>query len=146
MKVSFGAVHSVQTRTPVQPLELEMVLTNTWMNLKVWEKLFSEKKASTFKEVKKHTTVKRATLSGLTRKTFGSGWLDSAVKVPNGVEKNDWLAANTVDFFNELSLLYGLVVDSAQIKYSEPGEGFPPGCEYRWQAHPNQKPVSRPPS
>jgi len=37
-----------------------------------------------------------------------------------------------VDFFNELSLLYGLVVKSAMEKYTQPGDGFPPGFEYRW--------------
>lgn len=52
--------------------------------------------------------------------------------MPLGEEKNEWLAANTVDFYNELSLLYGLVVDEATEKYKQPGEGFPPGFEYRW--------------
>jgi MOB kinase activator 1 len=45
-----------------------------------------------------------------------------------------------VDFFNELSLLYGLVSDQAQEKYTKQGEGFPIGFEYRW-ADAQKKPV-----
>jgi MOB kinase activator 1 len=45
---------------------------------------------------------------------------------------NEWLASNTVDFFNEISLLYGICAEDAP-KYKEPGTGFPPGFEYRWQ-------------
>lgn len=51
--------------------------------------------------------------------------------LPDNEEVNEWLAANTVDFFNEISLLYGLVADDAQ-RFTKPGEGFPPGFEYRW--------------
>ncbi len=65
--------------------------------------------------------------------------------------------ANTVDFFNEISLLYGLIADDASKvrvvfalrrvtvlcpcrsspnlslpQFTKPGEGFPPGFEYRW--------------
>lgn len=36
-----------------------------------------------------------------------------------------------VDFFNEVSLLYGIVSDGAT-QYERPGEGFPPGFEYLW--------------
>jgi len=43
----------------------------------------------------------------------------------------EWLAANVVDFFNEISLLYGLCAEDAQ-QYNKPGDGFPPGFEYRW--------------
>ena len=51
--------------------------------------------------------------------------------LPENEDLNEWLAANIVDFFNEVSLLYGLCSDDAQ-KFSKPGEGFPPGFEYRW--------------
>lgn len=40
-------------------------------------------------------------------------------------------AAAAVDFFNEVSLLYGIVADGAA-QYDRPGEGFPPGFEYLW--------------
>lgn len=41
------------------------------------------------------------------------------------------LPATAVDFFNEVSLLYGIVADGAA-QYERPGEGFPPGFEYLW--------------
>lgn len=93
------------------------------------------------KPTKKHATLKRNTLSALTKRTLGAGNLVATVRLPEGEEKNDWLASNTVDFFNELSLLYGLVVQSATQKYPNPGDGFPPGFEYRW-SQPGKKPVS----
>jgi len=37
-------------------------------------------------------------------------------------------------------LLYGLVVKSAMDKYPNPGDGFPPGFEYRW-SQPGKKPM-----
>lgn len=36
-----------------------------------------------------------------------------------------------VDFFNELSLIWGIICDIGFLKI-EPGKGFPPGFEYRW--------------
>ena len=103
--------------------------------------MFSDGKTGTLKPTKKHATLKRNTLSALTKRTLGGGNLVQAVKLPPDEEKNDWLAANTVDFFNEISLLYGLVVNSATQKYTKEGEGFPPGFEYRW-SQPGKKPVS----
>jgi len=52
----------------------------------------------------------------------------------DGGDYHEWLAAITVDFFNELPLLYGLVLDEGvgASKYKKAGEGFPPGFEYRW--------------
>jgi hypothetical protein len=36
-----------------------------------------------------------------------------------------------VDFFNEVSLLYGIVLEE-EMPTVGPGEGFPPGFEYLW--------------
>ena len=36
-----------------------------------------------------------------------------------------------VDFFNELNLIWGIVHDIG-VEKMNPGEGFPPGFEYRW--------------
>lgn len=83
---------------------------------------------------KSHGSEKRMTLSKHTKRTLGSGNLREAVVLPPNEDKNEWIAANTVDFFNELSLLYGLVSEEAMHTFTSPGEGFPPGFEYRWQA------------
>jgi MOB kinase activator 1 len=62
---------------------------------------------------------------------LGSGNLRAAVTLPQNEDKNEWQAANIVDFFNEVSLLYGICADDAQ-RFTKPGDGFPPGFEYRW--------------
>ena len=100
--------------------------------MKVWEKLVKSGEKKTLKAVKKHGTAKRKTLSDYTRRTLGSGNMCEAVRLPPHENMNDWLAANTVDFFNEVSLLYGLIADEASEKYNKEGEGFPPGFEYRY--------------
>lgn len=41
--------------------------------------------------------------------TLGSGNLRSAVKLPAGEDYNEWLAVNTIDFYNAINLLYGVV-------------------------------------
>jgi len=41
--------------------------------------------------------------------TLGSGSMLEAVKLPKGEDLNEWLAVNTTDFFNELSMLYGTI-------------------------------------
>jgi MOB kinase activator 1 len=41
------------------------------------------------------------------KETLGSGDLSQAVKLPPGEDINEWLAINTVDFYNTTNLLYG---------------------------------------
>lgn len=74
---------------------------------------------------------KRNTLSAYTKRTLGSGNLRSAVTLPANEDRSEWLAANIVDFFNEVSLLYGICGEDGQ-RFNKPGDGFPPGFEYRW--------------
>ena len=63
-----------------------------------------------------HDTESRACnayqLQGLTLKrhieaTLGSGNIREAVRLPPGEDLCEWLAVNTVDFYNALSVLYG---------------------------------------
>jgi MOB kinase activator 1 len=82
--------------------------------------------------VKKHKEgTRQFDIHNRTMSTLGSGNLRQAVSLPQDVEPNEWLSVNTIDFYNELSLLCGLVGEAwnAQLK---PGEGFPKGFEYRW--------------
>ena len=76
--------------------------------------------------------MKRGMLSEMTSRTLGTGNMKATVSLPKGEDRCEWLASNTVDFFNEVTLLYGLVSEEAQEKYNKPGEGFPSGFEYRW--------------
>ncbi|KAL6578680.1 MOB kinase activator 1A [Orobanche minor] len=43
--------------------------------------------------------------------TLGSGNLREAVRLPPGEDINEWLAVNTVDFFNQVNLLYGTLTE-----------------------------------
>lgn len=72
------------------------------------------------------------TLSNYTKKTLGSGNLRRSVELPLYEDKNEWVAANLVDFYNELTLLYSIIAESAPKMYKTAGHGFPPGYEYRW--------------
>jgi MOB kinase activator 1 len=60
-----------------------------------------------------------------------SGNMRAAVALPIGEDMHEWLASNSVDFFNEISLIWGIVNESGVIAQG-PGEGFPPGFEYLW--------------
>jgi MOB kinase activator 1 len=65
----------------------------------------------TFKPVKNQNGQQRQKLSEYAKATLGSGNMRSAVVLPPGEDVNEWLAVNTVDFFNEISLLYGTISD-----------------------------------
>lgn len=43
--------------------------------------------------------------------TLGSGNMSLAVELPAGEEKNEWLAVNAIEFYNEISILYGTLME-----------------------------------
>ena len=43
--------------------------------------------------------------------TLGSGNMSLAVELPSGEELNEWLAVNTIEFYNEISILYGTLTE-----------------------------------
>ena len=55
-----------------------------------------------------------------------------AVLLPTHEDNKEWIAANTVDFFNELTVLYGFCWKNARAKNYKPGEGFPLNHQYQW--------------
>eukprot|EP01083_Nonionella_stella_P066385 174772_1 len=57
--------------------------------------------------------------------------IKSVVKLPKGERLNEWLAVNTVDFFNEISLLYGIITDYCT-KDTCPCMSAGPKYEYLW--------------
>lgn len=73
----------------------------------------------------------RSKLSEYAKATLGSGNMRSAVVLPKGEEMNEWLAVNTVDFFNEISLLYGTVTEFCTSQ-SCPVMSASPQFEYLW--------------
>ncbi|PON86404.1 MOB kinase activator family [Trema orientale] len=63
--------------------------------------------------------------------TLGSGNLREAVKLPTGEDLNEWLAVNTVDFFNQVNLLYGTLTEFCTPENC-PTMTAGPKYEYRW--------------
>lgn len=95
-------------------------------------RLFTGSKKATFKPISNHKKgSKREQLGQYTLKTLGSGNMRQAVALPPGEDLNEWIAANTVDFFNGVSLIWGLVLDTEMPRFAN-GEGFPFGYEYLW--------------
>jgi MOB kinase activator 1 len=69
-------------------------------------------KSKTFKPNLKHRAgTKRFELHKYAQATLGTGNLRDAVSLPEGEDENEWLAVNTVDFFNEINLLYGVIAE-----------------------------------
>ncbi|OAY76754.1 MOB kinase activator-like 1A [Ananas comosus] len=74
--------------------------------------------------------------------TLGSGNLREAVRLPTGEDLNEWLAVNTVDFFNQVNILHGTLMEfctpttcptmSAGPKYSFLTARNLDRFEYRW--------------
>ncbi|EAR84302.1 Mps one binder kinase activator-like protein (macronuclear) [Tetrahymena thermophila SB210] len=50
-------------------------------------------------------------LKHIAQMTLGSGNMSLAVELPQGEEKNEWLAVNTIEFYNEISILYGTLME-----------------------------------
>ncbi|KAE8796129.1 MOB kinase activator-like 1A [Hordeum vulgare] len=63
--------------------------------------------------------------------TLGNGNLRDAVRLPPGEDLNEWLAVNTVDFFNQVNILYGTLMEfctASTCPTMTAGSKF----EYRW--------------
>ncbi|KAF8370137.1 hypothetical protein HHK36_005954 [Tetracentron sinense] len=63
--------------------------------------------------------------------TLGSGNLREAVRLPPGEDPNEWLAVNTVDFFNQVNILYGTLTEFCT-STNCPTMTAGPKYEYRW--------------
>jgi len=75
--------------------------------------LFPGGKAKTFKPVRSRVqpSPTQDKLQKHLEKTLGSGDLHEAVKLPVGEDMNEWIAVNTVDFFNQINMLYGTLTE-----------------------------------
>ena len=63
--------------------------------------------------------------------TLGAGNLHEAVTLPDGEDKNEWLAVNTVDFFNQINLVYGSITEFC-VPETCPCMSAGPQYEYHW--------------
>ncbi|XP_050965580.1 MOB kinase activator 1A isoform X1 [Labeo rohita] len=73
--------------------------------------------------------------------TLGSGNLRAAVMLPEGEDLNEWIAVNTVDFFNQINMLYGTITEfCTETSCSVMSAG--PRYEYHWADGTNiKKPI-----
>jgi len=93
---------------------------------------FGSRSSKTFKPKKnipegshQHDLMKHAAA------TLGSGNLRLAVQLPEGEDVDEWIAVNTVDFFNQINMLYGTITEFCT------EDGCPimsagPKYEYHW--------------
>ncbi|KAF9698586.1 hypothetical protein EKO04_003735 [Ascochyta lentis] len=70
--------------------------------------------------------------------TLGSGSLKKAVRLPEGEDKDEWLAVNIVDFYNQINLLYGSITEFCSPQ-SCPEMKATDEFEYLWQDSENYK-------
>lgn len=76
--------------------------------------------------------TKGLTLKRHIEQTLGSGTVEQAVKLPIGEDKNEWIAVNTVFFYNSLNVLYN-VLDGALCNEEHcPVMSAGPQYEYLW--------------
>ncbi|KAL0478618.1 MOB kinase activator [Acrasis kona] len=99
-------------------------------------------KNKTFKPQKTYEKgTKRHELHKMAKATLGSGDLMQAVVLPSGEDLNEWLAVNTVDFFNTTNLLYGSITEFCT-NQNCPIMSAGPEFEYLWMDGINiKKPV-----
>jgi len=89
-------------------------------------------KAKTFRPRRNHRVgTKRYELHKYAQATLGTGNLHEAVTLPEGEDGNEWLAVNTVDFFNEINLLYGVIAEFCT-EVTCPVMCAGPKYEYMW--------------
>ena len=67
----------------------------------------------------------------IARMTLGSGNMQLAVELPAGEDLNEWLAVNTIEFYNEINVLYGILLEFCTTE-SCPTMSAGPKYEYLW--------------
>jgi MOB kinase activator 1 len=77
-------------------------------------------------------------LKQLALMTIGTGNLNLAVELPVGEDLSEWLAVNTIEFYNEISLLYGTLLEYCT-KESCAIMSAGPKYEYLWADGQNVK-------
>lgn len=89
------------------------------------------KNYKTFRPHKKRKPAPVNTIVRNAEQTLGSGDLSQAVKLPEGEDICEWVAVNTVDFFNQISMLYGTIQDYCTAENC-PIMTAGPRYEYHW--------------
>eukprot|EP01098_Paradermamoeba_levis_P016790 TRINITY_DN9295_c0_g1_i1.p1 TRINITY_DN9295_c0_g1~~TRINITY_DN9295_c0_g1_i1.p1 ORF type:complete len:235 (-),score=49.59 TRINITY_DN9295_c0_g1_i1:67-711(-) len=91
----------------------------------------STKKSTSSKTKKSESSSKQVTKKYIEATLPLSGTLKSAVALPEGEDLNEWLAVNTVDFFNQINMLYGTITEFCTAQDC-PVMSAGPKYEYHW--------------
>lgn len=84
---------------------------------------------------------KISNLTKMAQNTLRIGDMNTAVELPEGEDLNEWLAVNVIEFYNEISLLYGCLTEFCT-KENCPKMSAGPKYEYRWgDGQPNSTPI-----
>jgi MOB kinase activator 1 len=70
--------------------------------------------------------------------TLGLGNMREVVVLPEGEDRNEWLAVNVVDFYNQLSMIYATIADLCT-PASCPVMRAGPGFTYLWSDNQNYR-------
>ncbi|KAG7672421.1 hypothetical protein Ndes2526B_g09064 [Nannochloris sp. 'desiccata'] len=91
------------------------------------------KRAGTVRAVKNVPVgSKGLTLKQHIEQTLGSGTIEQAVKLPRGEDTNEWVAVNTVFFYNALNVLYSVLDGQLCTDERCPTMSAGPLFEYLW--------------
>ena len=83
-------------------------------------------------------------LKQIAQMTLGSGNMSLAVELPSGEDLNEWLAVNVIEFYNEISILYGTLTEFCT-KESCPVMSAGQKFEYLWaDGHSVKEPLKVP--
>jgi len=94
--------------------------------------LFGGDKGKTFRPVRAHGDGSRLMrLHKHAQATLGTGNLRDAVSLPEGEDRNEWIAALTTDFFNEVNLAYGMIAEFCTAATC-PMMNAGPKWQYKW--------------
>ncbi|KAI8595797.1 Mps1 binder-like protein [Dissophora ornata] len=102
--------------------------------------LSSSKAKSSKKSGGASSLQKQYLLKEYAEQTLGSGNLRLAVHLPEGEDLNEWLAVNTVDFFNQINMLYGTITEFCTPQDC-PVMSAGPKYEYHWKDDSHKKPA-----
>jgi len=68
------------------------------------------RQANTFRPLRNHRVgTRQYELHKLARATLGTGNLQESVMLPIGEDINEWLAMQTIEFYNEVNMVFGVV-------------------------------------
>ncbi|BAT80047.1 hypothetical protein VIGAN_02300700 [Vigna angularis var. angularis] len=123
--------HFVQKRVPHREVRLVFLLVEWLMDSFAFFVLFMVYVQPIEPSIHFGYKIQGAQLQKHIDATLGSGNLREAVKLPPGEDINEWLAVNTVDFFNQVNILFGTLTEFCTANNC-PTMSAGPKYEYRW--------------